>query len=879
MYENQSDHINQLSRQLRHANIDMSSVQRRTVGSSQNINASAEQWSFGILGKFIDKKKMKMRVIREEINSLWAKYRNNEIRVMGLNLILVKLNNDAEREEVIADGPCLIDGVLFHVQKYYEHIPLSEYFFQKQIFTLHFKYLKMEHMNVVVIDEAIGFIGRKISTKPRNCRPRAGNTIKARIKIDLQKSLHRGGWWKTRIDEDVWIRYHWEIQPKNICPKCFVIDHMDDKCEDTATLLYLDSLIAAEYESLLKEGDEVDKGDEGNTATNMIEEELEEELIEDENPVNSINVKRMRNSSLNQEPSMNPHNIHVQPSSTILGEDNTNMDHLNNSMMEADDSAAITYAPVNDCIRGSSQVYTYPLNLVKLFAYPVLKPVFFITSKYCNFSIMKIIAWNCQGFNDVNTRNHLKNLSIIHNPDIIFVQETKVNSDKIIKLSKNLDFPNITYEKSIGLSGGLLLLWKDGFDFEIVFSSINMFHCLVKTESSKPKWLLSCIYGSCNPQEKKTQWEFIRDIGLEIQKPWVLIGDLNITLDPTDRCGRFTASSSTSPSIIQCVHDAGLIDLHYNGKPYNWTSNKHDTVKAWSVNIHGSSSYRVNQKLLATRRSLSIWSRETFGHIDTNIKDLHSQLVSLHLSAISQDNTSSIIAVEKEITKWENIKKDFWMQKNKDSFYLDVDNNSKVHHANENRRRSGNRIDALKDKNGVWCYDRTSLSNLLSSHFQEISSTSNPSLDGNFLQHIPSVITNQENERLIAIPTEKQILDTLKSIDPWKAPGPDGFPRGFYLTQWETIKDDVVSMIQDLFRTGFVSKKLNQTRLMLVPKENTPRSRADYRPIALCNTSYKLISKLMARRMKHLLNIVVSPLQSAYVPGRLISDNVSLALR
>jgi len=69
---------------------------------------------------------------------------------------------------------------------------------------------------------------------------------------------------------------------------------------------------------------------------------------------------------------------------------------------------------------------------------------------------------------------------------------------------------------------------------------------------------------------------------------------------------------------------------------------------------------------------------------------------------------------------------------------------------------------------------------------------------------------------------------------------------------------------------------MNATFIALIPKEDQPSTPDKYRPIALCNIIYKIVSKIITSKLKLLLPLIISPEQSGYVEGRQIMDSIIL---
>jgi len=90
----------------------------------------------------------------------------------------------------------------------------------------------------------------------------------------------------------------------------------------------------------------------------------------------------------------------------------------------------------------------------------------------------------------------------------------------------------------------------------------------------------------------------------------------------------------------------------------------------------------------------------------------------------------------------------------------------------------------------------------------------------------------------------------------------------------ELIKKDFYQRIVEFFMHGRLLKQINHTFIALISKIENPSQTHHFRPISLCSTVYKMIFKILVNRIRSLLNKIVSPVQSAFVPSRSIHDNI-----
>ena len=145
------------------------------------------------------------------------------------------------------------------------------------------------------------------------------------------------------------------------------------------------------------------------------------------------------------------------------------------------------------------------------------------------------------------------------------------------------------------------------------------------------------------------------------------------------------------------------------------------------------------------------------------------------------------------------------------------------------------------------------------------------------LDCIPTKVMFEMNADLVLEYTNEEIKGALFHIGSTKTPGPDGFPALFYQTHCNFFEEEICQADRSFLNGGSIPEGFCDSINVLIPKITNPVHLKNFRPISLCNVLYKIALKVLANRLKLILNEIISENQSAFVPDRLTTDNALIA--
>ena len=138
------------------------------------------------------------------------------------------------------------------------------------------------------------------------------------------------------------------------------------------------------------------------------------------------------------------------------------------------------------------------------------------------------------------------------------------------------------------------------------------------------------------------------------------------------------------------------------------------------------------------------------------------------------------------------------------------------------------------------------------------------------------IISQSQNELLMQPFDEKEIRDIVWDCGSHKSPRPNGLNFKFIKEFWDLIKPEMLRFLDEFYVNGRFPKGTNASFIILIPKVLEPQNLNQYKPISLIGCIYKIVAKVLARRLK-MMPKIIDERRSAFIEGRHVLHSVLIA--
>ncbi|KAK1598491.1 hypothetical protein QYE76_048259 [Lolium multiflorum] len=285
----------------------------------------------------------------------------------------------------------------------------------------------------------------------------------------------------------------------------------------------------------------------------------------------------------------------------------------------------------------------------------------------------------------------------------------------------------------------------------------------------------------------------------------------------------------------------------------------------------------LKAKLTRLSSSLDVWGRNTFGSVQKEIRELEYRLGVMQSSTDRHGPSEEESLVVGRLSALYQREETMWRQRSRVQWLAEGDKNTRFFHLRASQRKKKNRVARLKKPDGSFTEDDGEMAQLTGEFYEDLYRSEGVSNMEEVIDVIPRKVTAQMNDNLLKPIKGEEVKSALFQMFPTKAPGPDGFPAHFFQTHWDLCGEEVTAAVLRVLRGEDNMAEINHTFVVLIPKVASPEELGQLGPINLCNVIYKIASKVMANRLKVVLPEIIAEEQSAFVPGRLITDNIITA--
>ncbi|KAL2237657.1 UNVERIFIED_CONTAM: hypothetical protein Sindi_0957400 [Sesamum indicum] len=504
--------------------------------------------------------------------------------------------------------------------------------------------------------------------------------------------------------------------------------------------------------------------------------------------------------------------------------------------------------------------------------------------------------------NDPYHQLALKDLVSEYRLHFLGILETRVRLNNVMHIQSFL-LPHWKWFVDYSSVGNRIwLAWDENVvDVHILDSADQFIHYRVTNMADNESVIITVVYGASEVIDRRNLWTALETLAQQCSDiPWMVGGDFNAVRDLNEVCGISGDIRMATEEFNAGILEAGLIPLPMQGEWFTWhncstsmrslwkrldrilindrwlarfpstyyhsltprTSDHSPLVLHGDIQQHNGGMFRFDNYLAHSPEFIhnvqNIWHHEIVG--------IPMYAVTRKLKALKpvfrlqrrnkRDLTMNVQLAKGFLDEAQQLRAKMQWMKDGDQF-------SRVFFRKIAQRRVMRRILQINDENGFTHTDLGEIAHEFVSYYQNLlgGTRRRLSVDIRYLRPwARHCITDEEANQLLLPLSADDVKQAVFDIADDKAPGPDGYSSRFFKVAWPVVGEEI-----------------NSTILALIPKVHTPMSVNDFRPISCCNVLYKIIAKLLVQKISVLLDKIVSPCQTAFIPGRSIGDNIMLA--
>ncbi|XP_070017110.1 uncharacterized protein LOC142172446 [Nicotiana tabacum] len=333
---------------------------------------------------------------------------------------------------------------------------------------------------------------------------------------------------------------------------------------------------------------------------------------------------------------------------------------------------------------------------------------------------MDAIIWNVRSVNTMQAFERLVTMHRKHHFEFIGILEPMQQSHKMERYRARIGLAQAV----VNVSNKIWAFIDKIFEVTILYNMTQQLTLRLTHTETHVELILTLVYAKCNRIERIELWDSLYAMTSDMTAPWLVGGDFNVIWDEEEKFGGLPVSlienfsglevthlskigSNHCPVLLKCDIETPPIKKSFRFLNF-WT--KHETFKDlvkenWNADFSANPFCIFNFKLKKLKKTLSTWSRATYGDIFQKIASLE-EVVLVHERHFevnpTQMNRQRLQQVQVEIMKYLALEEEFWRQKAGMLWFKDGDRITKFFHAQVNGRRKRLKLSRIQNSLGNW---------------------------------------------------------------------------------------------------------------------------------------------------------------------------------